>query len=352
MHVDSKERCIPLAARKWSISFTLVLCAIGGLGAEQEGAERTWTDVDGRTMQAEILAVEDGKVRVMIRGRESAVPLERLSPADVEFAEQWQEQRKEQEELRKAQATMFDGRQLETGGKRNLFEFEYDEEYRASLVDRFDAQDTGYRIAIGVPEGFDSTQPQKVFILANARNSQGQSRLGNVNAFNNFGNTVVGEGWVCLAYDTNLGNDVKHFGGWVAAMKKLNSEWPDFNTWMFACGGNSGGAKGAMLHTGFHIGSERNVRGLFLAGCNGAENMTWARSAWDVSKADLRDTWCFFSAKANDSKVTQQHFANVVSTLRGEGIRTIRDVWHEEEGSGMSQEHLAQALRWFAQDEP
>lgn len=329
----------------------LLLCATLLAGAAQADEPRTWTDVDGRTIEAQMLGVGDGKVRVMLRGRETEIPLERLSADDVRFVEEWEQEWALLEEQRAAQATMFAGRQLEMGGKSNQFQFDYDPDVRERLVREFQAEDTGYRIAIAVPEGFDSREHQKVFILANAQNSQQQSRMGNVAAIGNFAATAVAEGWVCLAYDSNLGNDVRHIAAWNQAMRKLSEEWPEFNNWTFACGGNSGGAKGAMLHATYHIKQGRQVRGLFLTGCNGAENLVASRAHHGLSRNDLRDTWCFISNRSNDSKVSPQHFAAVVSTLRAEGIRTIRDEWQEVDG-GIHQPHLAAALRWFAENEP
>lgn len=53
----------------------------------QEGEKRTWTSRDGRRLEASLVAVEDGGVRLRLAdGKVATVPWERLSPADVDYA--------------------------------------------------------------------------------------------------------------------------------------------------------------------------------------------------------------------------------------------------------------------------
>src|SRR5690606_5042238 len=52
----------------------------------QEGEKRTWTSRDGRRLEASLVAVEDGGVRLRLAdGKVATVPWERLSPADVDY---------------------------------------------------------------------------------------------------------------------------------------------------------------------------------------------------------------------------------------------------------------------------
>ena len=330
----------------------IAVSLLAGLSLAEANEPREWTNTDGVTITAKMLGVDDqGKVLMLFKGEETPVPLDTLSEADQEYVAQWQVKQKELEKQRAAQATMFAGKQLKLGGEKNMFEFDYEPEVLQAVKDKYKSEDTGYRIAITVPEDFDSRKPQKVFFLANAQNSKAQSRMGNVLAIHNFNKTTAAEGWVCIAYDSNLGNDVNHTVAWSAAMHKLVSEWPDFNNWIFACGGNSGGAKGAMIHTAYHVSRERKVVGLFLSSCNQATNMTYARDRYDVNKSDLRDTRCYASANKTTNKVTPANMSDVLSTIKGEGVRTVRDEWHEG-APGIYQEHFAEALRWFTQENP
>ena len=55
------------------------------------GPKRTWTDVDGREIQAQIVGVKKDCVLLLFKGKEVAVPLERLSPEDRRYVEQEKE---------------------------------------------------------------------------------------------------------------------------------------------------------------------------------------------------------------------------------------------------------------------
>lgn len=59
--------------------------ASGGIDIEPD-EERTWTDVKGREIRAKMLRLTDDGVVLLYKGREVTVPLERLIPADREYA--------------------------------------------------------------------------------------------------------------------------------------------------------------------------------------------------------------------------------------------------------------------------
>ena len=46
---------------------------------------RTWTSVDGRTLQAEYISSSAGKVTIKMGSREYTLPLSRFSPADQQY---------------------------------------------------------------------------------------------------------------------------------------------------------------------------------------------------------------------------------------------------------------------------
>ncbi len=316
-----------------------------------EELPRIWTNTSGKVIKATLLDVTaDGKVKLKFNGKETSVALDTLSEADNDYVKRWEEKKEERDEKEVAQATMFAGKQLEIGGKINNFTFEYDPELLEKKKKVSSAQDTGYRIAMSFPKGFDSRKPQKVFVIANAMNSEMQSRMGNVLAIGNFTQACTSQGWVCLAYDSSLGNDVDHNFAWYSAISKISKEWPEFQNWTFACGGNSGGAKGAMLHTGFHVGCGRKVVGLFLSSCNQATNMAYANKHYKVKKKNLRKIKCLASALSTTDKVSPQSMAEVKSDLKSEGISIFKEAWQKEK-EGIHQEHLEQALKWFAEED-
>lgn len=66
-------------------AFALFLTA-ASLAAQQSPGPRVWTSVDGRAMEATVLAVEGESVKFLTKaGNQVSVPLSRLSPADQEF---------------------------------------------------------------------------------------------------------------------------------------------------------------------------------------------------------------------------------------------------------------------------
>ncbi|HEY1123973.1 MAG TPA: SHD1 domain-containing protein, partial [Haloferula sp.] len=51
---------------------------------------RVWTDTTGRKIDAEIVRVEGDQVVVNFKGKETKLPLAKLSADDRKFAEEWQ----------------------------------------------------------------------------------------------------------------------------------------------------------------------------------------------------------------------------------------------------------------------
>ena len=67
----------------WALALTC-----GGMQAHA----RTWTDVSGRTVEAEILGVEQDKVVVQMAGRaRGAIPMATLSANDQAWVKTWAE---------------------------------------------------------------------------------------------------------------------------------------------------------------------------------------------------------------------------------------------------------------------
>lgn len=325
---------------------------------------RSWTDVDGRVIEAKMLGLKVDKVRVLFNGKEVSIPLARLSEADREYAEEWvpgdevsgddpapDEGGAEKKPPMAAGSSTFDGRELVTGGKINLYEYDYPEGYAAKLRKKYKSEDTGYRLAVAVPSGFDPSLPQKVFIAMAAGNNAEEVKAGNTAALNGFAGKGIEAGWVCVAYDSNLGASVQHNGAYERAIEKLKEVWPGFAGWTVSTGGISGGAKAAQTNACLLVSKEIPVRGVFLAGCNSAGNMTWARDAYGVSKSGVREIRVLMSTGKSDNLVSRGHVESVIKTLRNEGVKKVRDESFEG-GHELNSEQFAVALEWFGQDDP
>lgn len=309
---------------------------------------RTWTNKDGRAIEAEIVSADDSLVTIQKGDKEFKLPLDRLSDPDQEYVKGWL---LEQEEIAKKKSeelavpavpgeVSFDGKPLILGGKTNLFEYQYTPEQLAK-VKKDKGTDTGYKIALALPADFDPTKRQKVFVVCTAVNNAKQGADGNVGMMGFFGKQCTQSGWVCLAYDTNLGR-TNHFGDLRAALDKINGQWPQFKTWDFAVGGFSGGAKACFYPCAFLLKNEYKVVGAFLAGCNEDYSGT-ARDLFDAPKAAYKNLKVFMG----NPTYKADYAAPVSASMKKNGISDIRAEVHQGKNS-LDYAQFAEGLKWFA----
>ena len=309
---------------------------------------RTWTDKTGRTMEAEIVVADEKQVTVNKGGKEFKLPLENLSDGDQAFIKEWLEKKDAPAAKPDIDAPppaaggiTFDGKPFTLGGKVNIYEYEYSPE-KLAAAKKNKGNDTGYKIAIAVPADFDPAKPQKVFIPCTAENNAQQVLAGNVGMMNFFAKQCVASGWVCIAYDSNIGR-VRYDGDMVAAWEKINSVWPQFKTWSFAVGGFSGGAKACFAPCGYLIKNGYKVSGAFLAGCNYDTSGEY-QDIYRVPKSAYKDVKVFVGNPAGKS----DYAPPVVSSLKKNGMSNVRSEVHQG-GSSLDYGHLASALKWFAE---
>lgn len=323
---------------------TLLITAVLGSSL----SARTWTDKDGRSMEAEIVSADELQVTVSKGGKEFKLPLDRLSDKDQAFVEEWLE---EQEDGKKEEAPAgaapgslsFDGKPLLVGGKTNLFTYDYSPE-QLEKTQKLKGKDTGYKIALALPANFDPAKPQRVFVVCTAVNDAKQGLAGNVGMMGFFGKQCAENGWVCFAYDTNLGRQ-DHDMDLVAAMEKLNSQWPQFKTWEFAVGGFSGGAKACFFPCAYLIKNEYKVVGAFLAGCN-ADRSGDGQAAYRVPKSAYKNIKVFLG----NPDYKADYAPPMAASLKKNGMSIIRAEVHKGKNS-LDYGQFAIALKWFAGQE-
>lgn len=319
---------------------------------------RTWTDVQGRTIEAEIVSADDTNVTVDRGGKEVRLALARLSEADQAFVSEWLEGggkavavKKQDSGAEPAPAPIggtpqFDGKPLVPGGTMNVYEYPYSAETQEKVTKKFKAADTGYKLAIAVPADFDPSKPQRVFIPSCAVNNDDQARAGNFGAFNMYAPTCIANGWVCIAYDSSIGRS-SHNTDLYMAYDKLKSVWPGITGWSFAVGGFSGGAKGCFDPCGFLLKADCKVSGAFLAGCN----EDWSAKSKDRYKAPssgYRKIKVFTSTGKSDNLVSAAHQKMVQDSLKGNGLRSQRNETFDG-GHQFHAPHFDAALKWFAE---
>lgn len=229
---------------------SLAIIGLGLLFVTITASARTWTDNTGRKIKADIVSADTDSVTVLLRDKEVKIPLSKLSEADQKYCEEWlkkQDDAEEDEPEVKPAANgeiEFDGKPLIAGGKVNVYNYEYSPNALKAAKKYLKAGETGFRIGIAVPKGFDPNKPQRVFIANTAQNNAKQTEQGNTAMAKFFSKQCVEKGWVCIAFDSNLGRPT-HNQDLISAMDKFSQLWPQFKQWKFVSGGFSGGGKAA-----------------------------------------------------------------------------------------------------------
>ena len=327
---------------------------------------RTWTDSLGREIEAELVKADSSSVVVKRGGKELILPLGKLSQEDKDYVAEWLDKHDESgkapaaegqgesgkaaekspEGKTPAAAMRFDGKPLEPGGKMNVFEYPYTPEVLERVSKKLKGKDTGYKIAIAVPNDFDPARPQQVFIACCAVNSADEGKSGNCGVFGMYAESCVANGWVCITYDSNLGRP-DHETDLTESVAKLKQEWPGISTWKIAVGGFSGGSKACFEPCTYLLKEKFNVVGAFLAGCNSDYSQRY-RDKFRAPSSGYRKMKAFMSTGKTDGIATPASSQGVITSLKSNGIRNSKlelfDGGHE-----FNTAHFVEALKWFAE---
>ncbi|MBK1834891.1 hypothetical protein [Roseibacillus ishigakijimensis] len=317
---------------------------LGALALTTSLEARTWTAVDGRTLEGEYLRAEgEEAVWVEVGGREVRIALSQLSEGDREFVAS------KREEAQSASLTLF-GQKL-TPGKAVEVTTGLPEEVQRELRDN-KLPPTQAKVKVHLPENFDPAQPQKVFWPVGGINNEKERLSGNLSRFSACGEAIR-RGWIVIAADTEHGNPrettIKIQEGDAAfhafVIAELASIWPDFLSWKHACGGHSSGAKGSFFRLG-HLGEAGcQVTGIFLSGCNQA----FGKESLDESgarKSAFKTTKAFISSGDADNLVDDDDREELVDGVGDMGIRAVRDEVFSG-GHSINNSHFEAALKWF-----
>ncbi len=325
------------------------------------GQARTWTDIQGRTLEADMLTADTGSVMVlMTSGRQFKLPLSKLSQQDQDYVKKWLEAKAAEKKENgndftpapsadnhsdqrnrgggnvggnqpkpRAQAgqMIFDGQPLITGGKVNKYEYDYSEEDLEKAKKKFKSDDTGYKIAIAVPHDFDPAGPMKVFIPSTAVNNEAQGRSGNFGVVGFYAKKCAENGWVCIAEDTNLGRK-NHNMDFVRMLSKLREEWPGFKNVEFAVGGFSGGGKACWWDAAYLIREDYKVIGAMLSGVNADLSMA-ARKDFKAPKGPYKDIRAHLSNGRWDELADGSKQDIMEKSLNKNGMRKIKKTFHD-----------------------
>lgn len=300
---------------------------------------RTWTNDQGKTIEAEIVRVDEGEPIVKKAGQEIKLTMAKLSSADQEYVKQWLDQQA-------AKPLLFDGKPLEKGGKINLVEKPYSARMLKQLKEDKHEEETSIKIALAVPATFDPTQHQHVFIVSTAVNNDAEKKAGNISKMNMYLKTCMDLGWVCLAIDSNTGYP-STYGGMVEGMEFLSKQWPKFLTADYAVGGFSGGAKSCHGNAAWLLSHKYRVTGIFMGGCN-QDFSALHKEQFKLATSAYHELRAFISTGRKDSLVPPEATEKVIKSLAVTGIEKVRSELHDG-GHSFHQPHFADALKWFAE---
>jgi len=317
--------------------FLVTALALAGV----RGAEvRDWTDVDGRTITAELVRVEDGKAVLSMRGREYPVPLERLSEADREFIAKLSAPPPDADQVTIGEVT------AKAGGDQVIFTLPLPLEIREEAA-KTERPSKELKVGLQLPEGFDRTKPQKFLWVWTPVNSPRDLERGNIPTMRAFSRDALPLGWAVFAVDTELGypNDGSFPEIVLQGLKVLGEAIPGFKDSMFATGGFSGGAKAATIGSGAVIEAELDLRGIFMSGCNQSRLPT-AQDIFKASRGDYREVKAYLSNGTMDNTAPPEKAERVIDELDSAGLDEAKLVTFEG-GHNFHKPHIGEALKWF-----
>jgi len=309
---------------------------------------RTWTSIDGRTLEGDLVRIE-GEVAIVKMGKkEVQIPFSKLSPKDVEFLKTERDKPKP-----KITAGSLFGMELKAGATTETTG-ELDQKTIKALSSN-KLKPTQIKVKISLPKDFDPSKPQKVFWTAGGINNEGERLKGNIGVFGR-GNVAAGKGWIVIAADTEHGNprestirisegddDFHQF-----LIAELTKVWPEFKSWSHACGGHSSGAKASFFRLAQLLKAKANAVGGFFSGCNGAYAVMASEES-KIRKSAWRKVKGFQSTGDKDGLVNESHIEKVTGGMKAGGIKDIRSKTFAG-GHSMNKEQLAEALDWFLEE--
>lgn len=321
---------------------------------------RTWTDTQGRALEAELIRVEGETLIIKRNNSEIPIQLGTLSQADQNYVAQWRKAHTGDPSTAAADVVL-NGKPIETGGKINLLEEPYSPETLSYLAKHksesvgtgdwspdskktADDRETSLKLAVAVPKDFNPRKPMNVFIVNTAVNSEKERAGGNIPKVSTYAPSCVQNGWVCLAIDSNDGVPM-NFATYDQAFAMIEKSWPGFASSRFVSGGFSGGSKGCWGPLAWLVKTKRKAVGAFLGGCNEDMSLHF-RKQLGTSVSGFRTIRVCLSVGRADKIATVAYAESVKNSLEANKVKTIREVFHDG-GHAFYAAHFVEALKWW-----
>lgn len=326
---------------------TLCFFALSLIALQLEA--RTWTDIRGRQIEAEIVSATATHVTLLMKGQEFELERSKLSSEDDDYIntflkEAKKEVKKNSLKFEFAEKTIIPGKRLEVT-------LPLDEELKKLANQKSVSGVSKASIAIAFPPGFDPAKTYPI-LLVSATSDGGASSAKHMKAYYKTANQ---KGWIVIGADNSSGapKEENIYFRWALAktgLKEMHRLWPNSKTWPIACGGNSGGAKWSGRMAAIVMKEGYEVIGMFMSGCN-QSTVGYGLQNHKPRKSKFKKVPIFLSSGSKDTIATPQMVENVEDSMKDAGFRRTRLERHSG-GHGLDTAHVAMALDWFLKLNP
>ncbi len=330
-----------------ALSLILIFLGVNLLIPSMLAAESkviTLTDTKGRDIQAKIVAVEDDAVKIVVKGKEVMVPLEKLSEESRQAVKDAIAGLSGEDDIANTgKLVLPDGKAIIPGQVQSftmkLTQEEQDWSPKIDLI--------SYKASVAFPPNFDPSKPYPIYFVNDTLPGKNADKVkGVAKVANEAGYVVIG----AQAFEVGEGQSTKSWDvrghATYSAIFELLKNWPslDDSDWYF--GGNSGGAKNCCyLSVYLYEVHDHRPAGFFMGGCN-EMMMTRAIDSYKSDKKAFRKA-AFFVSNGNEDKIAPPDKGEqVAKELKKDRFKNVRQEVFEG-GHGMSREHFAKALKWF-----
>lgn len=323
---------------------------------------RTWTNNEGRTIEAEFVNLKGDTVTIKMEGQQFEIPLDSLSAEDQIYSRQEAERRAADAA---AEALFFMDQHLEKGklhiftfdlsdqnqtiarrggaGWRNRFANNYPGEWIQDISKTHDLKTI--TVALGLPDNFDPAIGCPIFVQWTTTGSKSHIR-----GARRYWDDCRSKGWMLVSVEgspdpaESWTNSV-FYAGIKEFFEQLHKKYPGSQDWPVATGGFSGGAKISQWMGGLIAGLRGvDLRGIWLGGCNEVF-FDYAIQDLSVPRGIFRGKKVFISTGNADRLVSQGHRQEVEKGARDAGLTVRSEVY--DGGHSVHQAHFLEALDWF-----
>jgi hypothetical protein len=326
---------------------------------------RTWTNQEGKQIQAEFISLQGEAVVIRMQGRTYTIPLKTLSEQDQEFAKaesirlaREAEERSRQfmnQTLEKGKLHIFTHPLSEANqaiarkggsGWDDSFSSRYSGSWIKDLSEHHDLKEI--KIALGIPDDFNPQKGSPIFVQWSTSDQKSHVR-----GARGYWKDCRKKGWILVSIEgspdpaTTWSNSV-FYAGIREFFAQLHAKYPGSETWPVATGGFSGGAKicqwmGGLLSEMPGV----EFRGFWIGGCNEAL-FDFALKDMSVSKRSFRGKKAFISSGDSDRLVSERHRKRVQEGAEKVGLQVRSEIY--EGGHKRNSPHFLAALDWFLEE--